>query len=383
MTHINPVDLTARLIRCKSVTPDEGGAISLLEGILREADFVCTRIERGGVHNLYARFGIEGPVFGFNGHTDVVPPGDESLWTHPPFSGIIVDGILWGRGATDMKSGVAAFVAAAIEATRSGIPGSIAIMITGDEEGSAKDGTLAILDWMEENDQRINHCIVGEPTSLEDFGDMIKVGRRGSINVELVARGKQGHVAYPHRARNPIHVLVKLLNYIVSRKLDEGTSYFGPSTLAVTTIDVDNPTTNVIPAEARARFNIRFNDAHTGASLKKWINGVAIAFSAGTDVAIDVIASISGESFVTEVGDFTDILVAVLDNATGNVPELSTSGGTSDARFMTRLCPVVELGLTGLTMHQVDERVPVKEIHQLYEVYLEIIRRYFANPPKA
>ncbi len=381
MKRIDPVALTAALVQCRSVTPDEGGAITLLAGILRAAGFDCTIFERGGVTNLVAVYGTKGPVFGFNGHTDVVPPGDEAAWTYPPFGGTIVNGKVHGRGSADMKSGVAAFIAAAVEAVRNGIAGSIVIMITGDEEGPAKDGTLAILDWLEENGQRIDHCIVGEPTSLETFGDMIKVGRRGSINVELVARGKQGHVAYPHRALNPIHALVKLLHYFVSQKLDDGTAYFDPSTLAVTTFDVGNPTTNVVPAEARARFNIRFNDNHTGASLTERIKGVATAFAIETDVAIEVNASISGESFVTEVGDFTDILVAVLSDATGKVPALSTSGGTSDARFMTRHCPVVELGLTGLTMHQVDERVPVKEIHQLYEVYLEILRRYFASPP--
>ena len=381
MKENDPVLLAEMLIRCQSVTPAEGGAIQLLERLLRQAGFVCTRIEREGISNLYARFGTTGPVFGFNGHTDVVPIGDESAWTHPPFSGTIDDGVLWGRGATDMKSGVAAFVSAAIAATQSGIPGSIAIMITGDEEGPAKHGTLAILDWMRENGEQIDHCLVGEPTSLEQFGDMIKVGRRGSINVTLVAKGSQGHVAYPHRAKNPITALVELLHRLTTHKLDDGTEYFDPSTLALTTFDVDNPTTNVIPPEARARFNIRFNDSHSGASLSNWIRGLVAIVSAETGVAFEMNANISGESFLTKSGEFTNLLVEVLRAETGATPELSTSGGTSDARFMATHCPVVELGLTGLTMHQINERVPVEEIRRLRKVYLEILQRYFLSTP--
>jgi succinyl-diaminopimelate desuccinylase len=381
MKEIDPVHLAATLIQCPSVTPTEGGAIQLLEMLLQQAGFACTRIERGGISNLYARFGTTGPVFGFNGHTDVVPVGDVSAWTHAPFTGTIEDGVLWGRGATDMKSGVAAFVSAAITATRSSIPGSIAIMITGDEEGPAKHGTLAILDWMQENGERIDHCLVGEPTSLEQFGDMIKVGRRGSVNFKIVAEGTQGHVAYPHRAKNPITALVELLHRLITHKFDDGTDYFDPSTLAITTIDVGNDATNVIPSQARAGFNIRFNDAHTGASLTELVKDLARAVSLRTGVFFDVQATISGESFLTKPGEFTDLLVEVLRAETGAAPELSTSGGTSDARFMARHCPVVELGLTGLTMHQVDERVPVEEIRRLREVYLKILQRYFLSPP--
>jgi len=380
---IDPVALAAQLIQCQSVTPEEGGAISLLEKVLTEAGFACTRIERGGIHNLYARFGTKGPVFGFNGHTDVVPVGNEADWTHPPFSGDIVDETLWGRGATDMKSGVAAFVAAAIEATKNAIPGSIVIMITGDEEGPAKDGTVAILDWMASNGERLDHCIVGEPTSLETFGDMIKVGRRGSANVTFKVKGTQGHVAYPHRANNPVTALVILLYRLALHKLDDGTKYFDPSTLATTTIDVDNPTTNIIPAEASARINIRFNDAHTGASLTTWIREMAGAIMDETGVTIETAVSISGESFLTKAEEFTDLLVAALKNTTGKKPELSTSGGTSDARFITNYCPVVEVGLTGLTMHKVDECIPVEEIRQLAAVYGEILRRYFAQQASA
>lgn len=379
---IDPIALAAELIKCPSVTPEEGGAISLLEDILTEAGFACTRIERNGIHNLFARFGTEGPVFGFNGHTDVVPVGNEVDWTHPPLSGHIdPNGIMWGRGATDMKTGVAAFVAAAIEATKNDIPGSIAIMITGDEEGPAKDGTVAILDWMELNGEHIDHCIVGEPTSHEAFGDMIKVGRRGSINVTFKVRGTQGHVAYPHRANNPITALVKLLHRLQSHKLDDGTQYFDPSTFAITTFDVGNPTTNVIPAEATARINIRFNDAHTGTSLTEWINEMVKAVTDETGVTIETVANISGESFLTKAGEFTSLLVAALEDTTGRKPELSTSGGTSDARFITNHCPVVEIGLTGLTMHKVDECVPVEEIRLLTEVYGKILRQYFAEQP--
>jgi len=375
----DPVVLTAQLIQCHSVTPAEGGAISLLEGVLTEAGFACTRIERGGIHNLFARFGTKGPVLGFNGHTDVVPVGNEADWTHDPFSGDIIDGILWGRGATDMKSAVAAFVAAAIKATKSGIPGSIVIMITGDEEGPAKDGTVAILDWMAVNGECLDHCIVGEPTSHKTFGDMIKVGRRGSINITFKVRGTQGHVAYPHLANNPITALVILLHRLASQELDDGTEYFDPSTLAITTIDVGNPTTNVIPAEANACINIRFNDAHTGASLSTWINEVVGRVMNETGVTIETSVSISGESFLTKAGDFTKLLAETLESMTGKKPALSTSGGTSDARFITRHCPVVELGLTGLTMHKVDECVPVEEIRQLAAVYGEILRLYFAH----
>lgn len=374
---VNPVDLSAHLVQCKSVTPADDGAIQMLSTLLTEAGFRCTRIPRGGINNLYARFGTSEPVFGFNGHTDVVPVGDESSWTHPPFGGEIHDGVLWGRGAQDMKSGVAAFVVAAIKVTRLGIPGSIAIMITGDEEGPAKDGTVAILDWMKKHGEKLDLCIVGEPTSKSKFGDMIKIGRRGSMNVTLTVEGKQGHVAYPHKALNPATALTTLLYNLMGHELDKGTDTFDPSTFAITTIDVGNQTTNIIPALASARFNIRFNDAHTSVTLSKWIRNEAMTIAENTGVTIEVDISVSGESFVTPPGAFSTLIANAITVETGQKPELSTSGGTSDARFITNICPVVEVGLTGDTMHQVNECVPVDEINRLTAVYTTILMEYF------
>lgn len=380
----DPVALAAALIRCPSVTPVEAGALTLAAGWLEEAGFRMTRIDRGGVPNLFARWGSRGPVLGFNGHTDVVPPGDFTRWRHDPFGAVEEDGVLHGRGASDMKSGVAAFVAAAIDHVRAAPPdhpGSLVITLTGDEEGAGVDGTQAILDWMDTAGERIDHCIVGEPTSAEALGDMVKIGRRGSLTLRITAYGVQGHTAYPERARNPLHALVRLLDRLASHELDRGTDHFDPSTLAIATIDTGNPANNVIPAEARATLNIRFNDAHSGQSLIDWVDAEADAAAAEFGVGFSVRSSLSGSSFVTAPGPFSDLISAAIEAETGQKPVLSTTGGTSDARFIKDHCPVVEVGLAGPTMHQTDERVEIAQIHGLKAIYGRIIASYFATPP--
>ena len=377
----DPAELTARLIRCPSVTPDDAGTLDLLTALLEPAGFTCTRIDRNGTANLFARWGARGAArsFGFNGHVDVVPPGDPSAWTHPPFSGVLLDGVLWGRGATDMKSGVAAFVAAAIDfVTETPPDGAVILTITGDEEGPARDGTTAILDWMRETGERMQVCIVGEPSNPEHMGEMIKIGRRGSLTARITAHGKQGHVAYPHRALNPLHALIGLLDGLAAQPLDQGATHFDPSGLQVTTIDCGNPATNVIPARAGATLNIRFNDLHTGESLSAMLRERAAALQDESGVRFDLDIDISGESFVTQPGPFVDLVAGVVAEQTGRTPVLSTSGGTSDARFIKDHCPVVEFGLVGAFMHQVDERVPVAQIHQLKAIYQTILTRYFA-----
>lgn len=380
MTKIDPVQLTADLIRCPSVTPNEGGAITLLETVLTQHGFICTRIERGGIHNLFARWGAgkNGRTFGFNGHTDVVPIGDASAWTVDPFGAEIRDGVMYGRGATDMKSGVAAFVAAAIDFVRDTPPdGSIVITITGDEEGDAIDGTTAILDWMSANGETMDHCLVGEPTSPDTMGQMMKIGRRGSLTAFFTATGIQGHSAYPHRANNPLTAMVRLMDYLAQHELDKGTEHFDASTLAITTIDTGNPATNVIPAQCRATVNIRFNDTHTGEGLKKWLSEQAARVAEDTGITINVQVKISGESFITPPGELSDLIGQAVRDELGVTPELSTTGGTSDARFVKKLCPVTEFGLVGKTMHSVDERVEVAQIDQLKSIYTRILQGYF------
>ena len=377
----DPAQLTARLIRCPSVTPDEGGALSLLADELTAAGFECRRVDRNGVPNLFARWGARGAArsFGFNGHTDVVPPGDPASWTHPPFSGHEQDGWIWGRGATDMKSGVAAFVAAAIAFVRETPPdGAVIVTITGDEEGAGRDGTLALLDWMAQNDERMSDCLVGEPSNPDRMGEMIKIGRRGSITLHLAAHGLQGHAAYPHRVRNPLHALTRLLNDLITTPLDHGTEHFDPSGLQVTTIDCGNPASNVVPEKARAVLNIRFNDLHSGQSLERMIRDKAAAISADSGVDFTISSDISGESFLTKPGPFVDLVADVVRAETGLDPVLSTSGGTSDARFVKDHCPVLEFGLVGHFMHQVDERVPAEQVRQLSRIYRRILERYFA-----
>lgn len=374
---LDPVAVAADLIRCPSVTPEEGGAIGLLAALLEPMGFTCHRLrfEEPGtdpIDNLYARRGTEGPHLCFAGHTDVVPVGDAGAWSRGPFDGTVADGRLWGRGAADMKGGIAAFVAAVDRYLASGSgAGSISLLITGDEEGPAVNGTTKVLDWMEANGEIPDMCIVGEPTNPSAMGDMMKIGRRGSFTGHLTVHGTQGHVAYPHLAENPVHGLIRLLEPFAHGTLDEGTAHFPPTTMSVTTIDVGNPANNVIPAEARATFNVRFNDAHSSASLDRMFRG---SFDQ-KGVRYDLETSCSGESFVTEPGALSDMISDAVHDVTGRRPELSTTGGTSDARFIKRLCPVVEFGLVGQTMHKVDEHVAVADIRSLTDIYASVLDR--------
>ena len=377
----DPVALTAALVQCASVTPTEGGALVLLDQLLSDAGFECTRVDRGAVSNLYARWGRKGAnrTFGFNGHTDVVPLGDEAAWTMPPFGAEIKDGYMYGRGTTDMKSGVAAFAAAAIDMVQNTPPdGAIVLAITGDEEGDAIDGTVALLDWMQAEGEAMSVCLVGEPTCPNEMGEAIKIGRRGSLTAWITVNGVQGHSAYPHRAKNPLHAGAALLNTLASHTLDQGNAHFDPSSLAVVTIDTGNPATNVIPAQMTAAVNIRFNDHHTGDSISTWLHQEAAKAAAAHDLTIDLKIKISGESFITPPGPLSDLISNAVEAETGRKPELSTSGGTSDARFVKNHCPVVECGLVGKTMHQVDERVRVDQIGQLKAIYARILADYFA-----
>lgn len=378
---IDPVALTAELVRCPSVTPAEGGALQVLERLLSGAGFHCTRVDRGGVPNLFARWGARGAnrSFGFNGHTDVVPVGDAAAWTQDPFGAAVVEGWMYGRGTTDMKSGVAAFAAAAVDFVRETPPdGAVILAITGDEEGDAEDGTVALLDWMAAQGERMTHCLVGEPTCPDRMGEMMKIGRRGSMTCWFTATGVQGHSAYPHRAKNPMSALVRLMTRLEEKPLDGGSDHFDASTLAITTIDCGNPANNVIPAKGTATVNIRFNELHSGASLSDWLRGHADAVQAETGVRIETRFQISGESFLTPPGAFSALVRQAVQAETGVEPVYSTSGGTSDARFVKDHCPAVEFGLVGRTMHQVDERVEVAQIGQLKAIYTRILREYFA-----
>jgi succinyl-diaminopimelate desuccinylase len=375
---IDAVELTKELIRRPSVTPADAGAMDVVEQALASLGFACRRMKFGEIENLYARYGTARPNLCFAGHTDVVPVGDAAAWSQGAFDAAVVDGVLIGRGAVDMKSAIAAFAAAAAKAIEAGhVAGSLSFLITGDEEGVATHGTKLVVEALAAEGEVIDHCVVGEPTSSVTFGDMVKVGRRGSINVEITIDGVQGHVAYPQRAANPTPVLIRLLARLQDRVLDEGYPEFQPSNLEVTWIDVPNTATNVIPGVAKARLNIRFNPNHTGAPLAAWIEGEAKAAAEGFKGRVTVAPQISGEAFLTAPGPFTDVVAAAVSDVAGHPPELSTTGGTSDARFIRALCPVVELGLVGTTMHQVDERAPVEEIRMLQSVYERLIARYF------
>ena len=387
MSTIDPVELARKLIRCPSVTPRDEGALAVLEEPLKALGFTCHRLrfEEAGapaVDNLYARIGSAAPNFCFAGHTDVVPPGERSLWRHDPFAAEIHDGVLFGRGAADMKSAIAAFVAAAERYVRGpALKGSISLLITGDEEGTAVNGTPKLLQWLKARGEKLNHCIVGEPTSRAAPGDTLKIGRRGSINFAVRVRGMQGHVAYPHAARNPIPALAALVTRFSSHKLDNGNEHFEPSTLSFTSTDVGNPATNVIPAEARAAFNIRFNDEHTLESLLGWAQLAADRVARETGCEIAITPTVSGVAFVNKPGPFTELVRRAVQRATNASPEFSTSGGTSDARFIKDHCPVAELGLAGSTMHKVDECVPIADVRRLSEIYFAILSDYFAKPP--
>jgi succinyl-diaminopimelate desuccinylase len=383
----NPVAIARDLIRCRSVTPEEGGALGYLQDLLGRAGFEIHRAifaEPGTapVDNLFARIGTARPNLLFAGHTDVVPPGNEGTWSHPPFAGEIAEDRLYGRGAVDMKGGIACFVAAALNylAANGGKPkGSISVLITGDEESVAVNGTVKLLKWAAERGESFDHCILGEPSNVEVVGDTIKAGRRGSLNGTLIVSGRQGHVAYPERADNPIRGLVTLLASLQA-PLDEGSEHFAPSHLEFTSIDVGNTTVNLIPGEARARFNIRYNDHHSQTALKTLIEHRAKAAAAGRVRYAFEWQPSNAEVFVTKPGPFTDLAAAAITDVTGRRPQLSTSGGTSDARFIKNYCPVLEFGLVGRTMHQVDECTPVPDLLTLTAIYRRIVERYFDGP---
>ncbi|MBS7539630.1 succinyl-diaminopimelate desuccinylase [Ancylobacter lacus] len=382
----DPVEIARALIRCPSVTPEEGGALDYLGGLLGAAGFEVHRVrlcapDTPDVENLYARFGRRAPNLCFAGHTDVVPPGDAAHWRFPPFEGAIRDGLLYGRGAVDMKGGVAAMVAASLDhIARHGedLPGSISFLITGDEEGPAINGTEKLLRWLADRDERIDHCVLGEPSSRAALGDMVKIGRRGSLSGTLTVHGRQGHVGYPHLAENPVRGMVRLLAALLEAPLDGGTAHFQASNLEVVSVDVGNPAFNVIPAEARARFNIRFNDLWMPDTLAAEIER-RLAAAAGNEVRWTVaFENRASDSFLTAPGPFVELVVESIAATTGRRPELSTTGGTSDARFIKDYCPVLEFGLVGTSMHAVDEATPVDELAALKRVYEGIIARYFA-----
>nr|WP_207199597.1 succinyl-diaminopimelate desuccinylase [Rhodoplanes elegans] len=371
-------------MRCPSVTPAEGGSLAYVAEVLSRAGFTVERpvfSEPGyaDVQNLYARMGSGGPHLVFAGHTDVVPPGDETQWTHPAFGGDVADGVLYGRGAVDMKGAVACALAATLDhlAANGGRPkGTLSFLLTGDEEGVAVNGTVKLLKWAAERGERFDHCILGEPTNPDALGDMIKIGRRGSQNGTLVVTGTPGHVAYPHLADNPVRHVVRMIAALLAEPLDAGTDHFDPSNLEFTSIDVGNKTVNVIPAEARARFNIRFNDLHTQATLRDLIKTRAAAAAQGARWRFDWEPS-NADAFLTAPGPFVALVGDAITSVTGRKAKLSTSGGTSDARFIKNYCPVVEFGLVNASMHGIDERVPVADLVALTAVYREIFARYF------
>ncbi len=389
-TGADPVALAQALIRCPSVTPADAGAQDVLAEALKPADFVCHDLpfaEPGTdeVRNLFARIGDAGPHLCFAGHTDVVPPGDESKWLHPPFAAVIDHGVLYGRGAQDMKGEVAAFAAAALDwvadhkTTGRPLPGSLSLLITGDEEGPAINGTRKVLEWMKANGHVPDACLVGEPSCSEELGDTVKNGRRGSLNVFITCHGVQGHTAYPEKAINPVHALARLVDRLTATPLDEGTDHFQPSTVAFSTFDVGNPATNVIPATARAVCNIRFNTLHTPASLERHIRALAGDIERDTGARFDIVIKVSGEAFITEGGLIVDVVRQAVQDVTGLQPALSTGGGTSDARFIKDYCPVVEFGLVNDTIHQINERVPVDDLWWLKAIYRRIIDLFFAR----
>lgn len=385
----DPIALSQALIRCPSVTPADGGALGVLADALEEIGFTCNRLRFSDantpdIENMYARLGSGGQNFCFAGHTDVVPVGDAADWSRDPFSGEVKDGVLHGRGAADMKSAIACFAAAVARLVEHhgtpdswDTPGSISLLITGDEEGPAVNGTRKVLEWLAERGEQLDACIVGEPTNPEALGDMIKIGRRGSTTGDVVVHGTQGHTAYPHLADNPVHHLVRMLGALTTVTLDEGTEHFPPTTLQITTVDVGNPANNVIPARAAATFNIRFNDLHSSDSLAAWVRETFDRETAGTDARYNLSFRVTGEAFLTPPGPFSDAICAAVAKVTGRKPELSTTGGTSDARFIKDFCPVAEFGLVGQTMHKVDEQVATGDIEQLTEIYLAVLETYF------
>jgi succinyl-diaminopimelate desuccinylase len=374
------------LLRCASVTPADAGALGVLEKLLGAAGFEVHRVTfsepgEADIDNLYARIGTASPHITFAGHTDVVPPGDDAAWTHGAFAGDVKDGMLYGRGAVDMKGGIACSVAAALDylAANGGKPkGSISFLITGDEEDVAVNGTVKLLKWVAERGEKFDHCVLGEPSNVNEIGDTIKIGRRGSQSGTLIVDGIQGHVAYPHRASNPVPDIATLIAALSGDPLDQGTDHFQPSNLEFTSVDVGNPAWNVIPAQARARFNIRYNDCHTRESLRALIEERMTKASGNRITAHVAWEPSNADVFRTQPGPFTDLVIAAIENVTGHKPELNTGGGTSDARFITHYCPVLEFGLVGQTMHQIDERTPVSDLEKLTRIYRGVLDRYFA-----
>ena len=385
------IELARALIRCRSVTPEDAGAIELLDVVLGKAGAHCHRLtfsdtDTPKVENLYARIGDSEPHLCFAGHTDVVPPGDESLWHHPPFAAEIADGILYGRGASDMKGAIAAFVAAALDfvaAKGDDFDGSISFLITGDEEGPAINGTRKVLDWMRAKNELPDHCVVGEPTNATKLGETIKIGRRGSLNGRLIVMGVQGHVAYPHLAANPVKGLIRVLDRFYDEPLDHGTAHFSPSNLEVTSIDVGNEAVNVIPAKAEARFNIRFNDRHEAKTLETLLRQRTVQALEGTDLGFTLVFEPPSQAFITTPGPLDALLSEAVRDVTGLMPSLSTDGGTSDARFIKDLCPVVEFGLLTASIHKIDEHVAVVDLTRLTAIYQQFLELYFANFPVA
>jgi succinyl-diaminopimelate desuccinylase len=389
---IDPLSIARDLLRCPSVTPADAGALGVLENILKDAGFEVHRVtfsEPGvaDIDNLYARIGSGAPHITFAGHTDVVPPGDETAWTHGAFSGDVKDGFLYGRGAVDMKGGIACSVAAALDylAANGGRPqkngkGSISFLITGDEEDIAVNGTIKLLQWAAERGEKFDHCVLGEPSNVEELGDCIKVGRRGSLSGTLFVDGIQGHVAYPHRASNPVPDIAALIVALSNEPLDHGSAHFQASNLEFTSVDVGNTASNVIPGQARAKFNIRFNDHHSQESLRALIEA-RMTKAAGNRIKARIVWEPSNaDVFVTKPGAFTNLVVEAIEEVTGRKPDLNTGGGTSDARFITRYCPVIEFGLVGQTMHQIDERTPVADLEKLTKIYRGVLDRYFGSP---
>lgn len=383
---VDPVDLAQRLIRCPSVTPDDGGALDTLQKALVALGFECKRLkfddnDSSPVDNLYARLGNKAPNFCFAGHTDVVPVGDLKGWTFDPFGAEIIEDTLYGRGATDMKSAIASFIAGTskfLQKNGADFGGSISLLITGDEEGPSINGTKKVLSWMEGVGEELDACLVGEPTNPKELGEMVKIGRRGSLSGSVKVHGVQGHTAYPHLAKNPLPTLAKIATLLSETPLDKGNQHFQPSNLQITSIDVGNTATNVIPASGQLRFNVRFNDQHSGESLMEWIEKKCESLEAGFDIEF----RLTGEAFLTPPGNLSDILSTAVKGVTGKQPELSTTGGTSDARFIKDFCPVAEFGLISQTMHKVDERVSIEDIRNLTKIYESVLDQYFKSNDK-
>ncbi|MPZ10832.1 MAG: succinyl-diaminopimelate desuccinylase [Kiloniellaceae bacterium] len=383
---LDTLELAQALIRCPSVTPQEGGALDLLESVLGDLGFTCHRLpfaedDSPQVDNLYARLGEEGPHLCYAGHTDVVPAGAGADWSVDPFAAEVRDGVLYGRGAVDMKGAIAAFLAAVSDYLAEGRPkGSLSLLITGDEEGDAVNGTRKVLRWLRQRGETIDCCLVGEPTSDARLGDMVKIGRRGSLNARLTVYGTQGHTAYPQLADNPLHPLARMLNAVVSEPLDAGNAHFPPSSLQLTSIDVGNPTTNVIPAKATALFNVRFNDIHSSATVEAWLRErLDRALDAGRGARYELVLRVSGESFLCPPGPWSALLSEAVASVVGSAPALGTTGGTSDARFIKDHCTVAELGLLNATAHKVDEHVPLEDLARLTAIYHAVLQRYFTR----